>query len=228
MQPNMQTAYGNSLTDSRNKILRNTYALLGLSMIPAIFGAVVGTNMSFMFMAASPLMSMLLMMAVVYGLMFAIQANRYSSLGVYLTLAFTFVMGVLLGPLLQVALHIPNGASLIMVAGGATALIFLAMAGIATTTKRDLSWLQSFLTAGFFVLIAAMIASIFIRMPAFQLMICGGFALFSSLMIMWQVKNIVDGGETSYVAAALTIFVSLYNLFSSLLQILIAVSGNRR
>jgi len=228
MQPNMQTAYASGLAESRNKVLRNTYALLGLSLIPTVIGALIGIGMSFSFLRASPIMGMLGLMAVMYGLMFAIQANRYSSLGVYLMLAFTFVMGVLLGPLLQLALHLNNGGSLIMIAGGSTALIFLTMAGIATTTKRDLSGLGSFLSVGAIMLIVAMIANIFLRIPAFELAICGAFVLFSSAMIMWQVKQVVDGGETSYVAATLSIYISMYNIFTSLLRILIAISGNNR
>jgi modulator of FtsH protease len=228
MQPNLQTAYDTGLTDSRHKVLRNTYALLGLSLIPTVIGALIGTNLSFMFMRASPIMGMLVVMAVIYGLMFAVQRNRYTALGVYLMLAFTFAMGLLLGPLMQAALRLSNGPNLIMIAGGATALVFLVMASIGTTTKRDLSGMSSFLTAGAVVLMVAMLANIFMQIPAMQLVLCAGFALFSSLMIMYQVKVVVDGGETSYVSAALTIYISIYNLFTSLLQLLMAFGGNNR
>lgn len=228
MQPNLQTAYSSTLADARHKVLRNTYALLGLSLIPTVIGALIGTNISFMFLRASPIMGMLVMMAGLYGLMFAIEKNRYSPIGAYLMFAFTFLMGILLGPLLQVALRIPNGSSLIMTAGGATSLIFLVMAGIGSTTKRSLNGLASFLSAGAIVLIVAMIANMFLQLPVFQLVIAAAFALFSSLMIMFQVKQVVAGGETSYISAALTIYVSIYNLFTSLLQLLIAVSGNNR
>jgi modulator of FtsH protease len=228
MQPNLQTAYSASLTDSRHKVLRNTYALLGLSMIPTVIGAVIGTNMSFMFMLRSPIMGMLLMLAAIYGLMFAIERNRYSPVGAYLMFAFTFVMGLLLGPLLQVALRLPNGGSLVMVAGGATSLIFLAMAAIGSTTKRDLSGLGSFLGAGAIVLMVAVVANIFLQLPALQLVLAAAFALFSSLLIMYQVKRVIDGGETSYISAALTIYVAIYNLFTSLLQLLMAFSGSNR
>jgi len=199
-----------------------------LSLIPTVIGALIGTNMSFMFMRTNPIMGLLVMMAAVYGLMFAVQRNRYSALGVYLMLAFTFVMGLLLGPLLQMALRFSNGGSLIMVAGGGTALVFMVMAGIATTTKRDLSGLGSFLTVGIVVLMVAMIANLFMQIPMFQLVIAAAFALFSSLMILWQVKVVVDGGETSFIAAALSIYISIYNLFTSLLQLLMAFSGDRR
>ena len=159
--------------------------------------------------------------------MFAIEKNRYSSAGVFLMLGFTFLMGLLLGPLLQLAFRFSNGGQLIMTAGAATALVFFVMAGIATTTKRDLSGLGNFLTVGAIVLMVAVVANIFLRMPAFQLMISAAFALFSSLMmILWQVKVVVDGGEDSYISAALSIYISIYNLFTSLLQLLLALRAS--
>ncbi|NDV13080.1 Bax inhibitor-1/YccA family protein [Crenobacter caeni] len=228
MQPNLHTAYTSTTqVGSSHKVLRNTYALLALSMIPTIFGAVIGTNMSFAFMAGSPIMSSLLMLAVLYGLMFAIEKNRNSSMGVVLMMVFTLFMGLLLGPLLQVALSLKNGAQLVMMAGGATSVVFFAMAGIATTTKRDLSGLGRFLTVGAIVLMVAVVANIFLQLPALQLTLAAAFALFSSLMILWQVKMIVDGGETNYISAALTIYIGIYNLFTSLLQLFMAFGGDR-
>ncbi|MBP4049408.1 Bax inhibitor-1/YccA family protein [Chromobacterium violaceum] len=228
MHPDFQTAYQSTpMADVRNKVLRNTYGLLGLSMIPTVMGAIVGTHMSFAFLAGSPIIGMLLIMAVFYGLVFAIEKNRYSSMGVFLMLGFTFMMGVLLGPLLQFALKFSNGGQLIMTAGAATSAVFFVMAGIATTTKRDLSGLGNFLTVGAIVLMVAVVANLFLRMPGFQLMIAAAFALFSSLMILWQVKTVVDGGENSYISAALSIYISIYNLFTSLLQLLLAFAGNR-
>lgn len=223
-QPAFQTA---SYTASRHKVLRNTYGLLGLSMVPTVIGAAVGSSMSFAFLAASPLMGSLAIMAVFYGLVFAIQANRNNALGVPLMLGFTFLMGVLLGPLLQYALKFANGSQLIMVAGGATAVVFAVMAGIATTTKRDLSGMGKFLTVGAIVLMVAVVANLFLQLPAMHLAIAAAFALFSSLMILWEVKNVVDGGETSYISAALGIYISIYNLFTSLLQLLLAFAGDR-
>lgn len=228
MQPHLQQAqYSTTLAGSGHKVLRNTYALLALSMIPTVIGAVIGTNMSFAFMAGSPIISSLLMLAVLYGLFFAVEKNKDSSLGVALMLLTTLFMGVLLGPLLQVALRLANGAQLIMVAGGATATVFFVMAGIATTTKRDLSGLGKFLTVGAIVLMVAVIANIFLQLPALSLTLAAAFALFSSLMIMWEVKNVVDGGETNYISAALSIYISTYNLFTSLLRLLMAFAGER-
>ncbi|MDF0605947.1 Bax inhibitor-1/YccA family protein [Neisseriaceae bacterium TC5R-5] len=228
MNPNLGTSYQSTdMADARHKVLRNTYGLLGLSMIPTVMGAIIGTNLNFGFMAGSPIMSMLIMMAVFYGLVFAIEKNRESSLGVFLMLGFTLLMGILLGPLLQVALRFSNGGQLIMVAGAATSLVFFVMAGIASTTKRDLTGLGNFLMIGGIVLMVAVIANIFLRIPAFSLMISAAFALFSSLMILWQVKTVVDGGETSYISAALSIYISIYNLFTSLLRLLLAFGGQR-
>lgn len=229
MHPNLNTAYQTtSVIGMSNRVLRNTYALLAVSLIPTIIGAVIGTNMSFAFMRASPIMASLGMLAVIYGLFFAIEANKNSGAGVALMLALTFVMGVLLGPLLQVALRLSNGPQLVILAGGATAAVFFVMAGIGATTKKDLSGVAKFLTAGAVVLMIAVIANIFLRLPALQLTLAAGFALFSSLMIMWEVKNVVDGGETSYVSATLTIYISIYNLFTSLLQLLMAFAGGDR
>ena len=228
MQPNLHTAYqSTALSSSRHKVLRNTYALLGLSMIPTVIGAAVGANMSFAFMAGSPIIGMIAIMAVFYGLTFAIEANRNNALGVPLMLLFTLLMGVLLGPLLQAAFKLANGSQLIMVAGGATTLVFAVMAGIATTTKRDLSGMGKFLMVGAIVLMVAVVANIFLQLPLMSLVISAAFALFSSLMILWQVKTIVDGGETSYISAALGIYISIYNLFTSLLHLLMAFAGDR-
>nr|WP_294867956.1 Bax inhibitor-1/YccA family protein [uncultured Pseudogulbenkiania sp.] len=228
MHPNLQSGYQTlTLDGSRHKVLRNTYALLALSMIPTVMGALIGTNMSFAFLAGSPIIGMLAIMAVFYGLTFAIQANRNNGLGVVLMLGFTFLMGVLLGPLLQFALRFANGGQLILVAGGATAAVFFVMATIATTTKRDLSGMGNFLTVGAIVLMVAIVANMFLQLPGMTLAIAAAIALFSSLMILWEVKNVVDGGETSYISAALGIYISIYNLFTSLLRLLLAFSGER-
>ncbi len=227
MQPNLQSAYSPSLADSRHKVLRNTYALLGLSMIPTVIGALIGTHLSFAFLARSPLMGFIAIMAVFYGLVFAIERNRYSTAGIYLMLGFTFMMGLLLGPLLQVALSLRNGGALIAMAGGGTGAIFLTMAAIGATTKRDLSGMSSFLGAGAIVLMVAMIANLFLHLTALSLVLSCGFALLSSLLIMWQVKMVVDGGEDSYISAALTIYIQIYNLFTSLLRLLMFFAGDR-
>ena len=213
---------------TRDKVLRNTYLLLGLSLIPTVIGALVGINMSFAFLRASPVLGSFAFLAVFYGLVFAIERNRETSLGVYLLLGFTFLMGVMLGPLLQVALGLRGGAQMVALAAGGTSAVFFGMSAIGSTTKRDLSGMTRFLTAGAIVLMVAVVANLFLQMTLLQLTIAAAFMLFSSLMIMWQVNNIVNGGETNYVSATLTLYISIYNIFVSLLQIIMSVSGNSR
>jgi modulator of FtsH protease len=221
------TAGNEQLVVQQQRVLRNTYLLLALSMIPTGIGALVGINLNFGFMRASPIMASIVLMAVIYGMFFAIEKNRDSGLGVALLLALTLFLGILLGPLLQVALGFRNGGQLVALAAGGTAAVFFAMAGIATTTRRDFGFMTNFLAVGGIVIMLAVVANIFFASPVMQLAICGAFVLFSSAMILWQVSQIVRGGETNYISATLTLYMSIYNLFTSLLQLLLALSGNR-
>ncbi len=212
----------------RQKVLRNTYMLLALSLIPTAIGAMFGINLSFMFLMKSPILAPLLMIASMYFLMFMVERNKNSFAGVIWMMIFTFFMGLLLGPLLQYALRVPNGSSLVLMAALLTSIVFFVMSGIAYTVKRELSFLSSFMTIGAIVLFVAVIANMFLRMPGLYLAICGAFVVFSSLMILWQVNQVVRGGETNYISATLTLYISIYNLFTSLLQIILAFTGNRR
>src|SRR4051812_96250 len=215
------------VTGQQQRVLRNTYLLLALSLIPTGIGALLGVNLNFGFMRASPIMSSLVLLAVIYGMFFAIEKNRENGLGVALLLALTFFLGVMLGPILQVATGFRNGGQLIALAAGGTAAVFFAMAGIATVTRRDLGFLTNFLAVGGIVIMLAVVANIFFASPVMSLAICGAFVLFSSLMILWQVHQLVNGGETNYISATLTLYMSIYNLFTSLLQLLLAFTGNR-
>ena len=215
------------LDSVQHRVLRNTYWLLGLSLIPTAIGALVGINMGFGFMAASPIMSSLLFLGVVYGLFFAIEANKTTTVGVYLLLLLTFVLGVMLGPLLQHTLAFRNGAQLISLAAGGTAVVFFSLAGIASTTRRDFSGMGNFLMVGAIVLMVAVVANIFLQLPMMQLVICGAFMLFSSLMILFNVSQIIHGGETNYITATLGLYMNIYNIFVSLLQILGIFGGER-
>ena len=205
---------------STNKVLRNTYLLLALSLIPTAIGAVIGTNLDLGFLRARPIIGFFAIMAIFYGWIFAIEKNRDSGLGVGLLLGFTFFMGLLLGPLFQSVLGLRNGASLIAMAAGGTAIVFFAMAGIATATKRDLSGMGKFLFVGAVVLMLAVVANVFFQSLVAHLAIVSMFVIFSTLVILWQINSIVRGGETNYVSATLTLYVSIYNLFTSLLQLL--------
>lgn len=208
-----------------NKVLRNTYALLGLTLIPTVIGAFIGMSINFGFAALHPFMFAIGAMAVMYGMFAAISANRNSSMGVVLLLGLTFLMGFLLGPILQHALHLRNGAQIVGLAAGGTGIIFLTLAGIATTTKKDFSFMGKFLLVGIILLIVASLANIFLQIPAFALALSAiGVILFSGF-ILYDVSRIVNGGETNYIMATLGLYLSIYNLFTSLLQLLMGLMG---
>jgi modulator of FtsH protease len=204
----------------QHKVLRNTYLLLALTLIPTVIGAAIGTNLDFSFMRASPGLSFMGMLVVFYGGIFAIEKNKDSGIGVGLLLLFTLMMGVLLGPLLQHTLGFRNGVQLIMMAAGGTAAVFFTMAAIGTTTKRELSGVGQFLAVGGVVIMLAVVANFFFASPVLYLALLAAFVLFCSLLIMWQVNAIVKGGETNYISATLSLYIAAYNLFSVLLQLL--------
>lgn len=229
MNYNYQNTYNNvSTSDSRMTVMRNTYLLLAFSMIPTAIGALLGMSMALPLLAGTGFMGMIVLLGAVYFMMFMIQKNKHSFAGIVWMMFFTFLMGALLGPLLTFTLRLNNGANLILLAATLTSSIFFIMSGIGFVTKKEMPMLNSFLAIGFWVLLAGMIANIFLQLPMMQLMICGGFVIFSSLGILWQVNQIVIGGETSCISATLTLYVQLYNLFTSLLRIIIALSGNDR
>ena len=216
-----------SLSPVQNKVLRNTYMMLALTMIPTIIGASIGTSMSFSFLAASPIMGALLMFGAMIGMMFAVSALRNSVWGIAALLGFTLVAGVFLGPILQVALNLRNGAQLIGLAAGGTGIIFFSLATIATVTKKDFSFMGKFLFIGLILLIVASLANLFFQIPALSLTISAIAVLIFSAYILFDVSRIVNGGETNYVMATLGLYLSIYNLFTSLLHLLMAFSGER-
>jgi modulator of FtsH protease len=221
------TTAGAVLADSRHKVLRNTYLLLALSLIPTAIGALIGVNLQFGFLRTNPIISSIAILAIFYGCIFAIERNKDSALGVGLLLGFTLFLGLLLGPLLQMALGLSNGGQLVLLAAGGTAVTFFALAAVATTTKRDFSFLGNFLMVGVIVVMLAVVANIFLASPLLHLVLCGAFVLISSMLILYQISAIVNGGETNYVSATLTLYISIYNLFTSLLQLLMAFAGQR-
>jgi modulator of FtsH protease len=209
-----------------NKVLRNTYALLGLTLIPTVIGASVGMTMSFAYAQQHPFIFAIGALAVIYGMFAAISANRNSSVGVVLLLGLTFVLGLMLGPILQHALNLRNGGQIIGLAAGGTSIIFLTLAGIATTTKKDFSFMGKFLMLGIVLLIVAMLANMFLQIPAMALMLSGVGVLLFSGFILYDVSRIVNGGETNYVMATLGLYMSIYNLFTSLLHLLMGLMGS--
>ncbi|MFJ2991761.1 Bax inhibitor-1/YccA family protein [Pandoraea sp. NPDC087047] len=211
----------------RNKVLRNTYWLLALSMLPTIAGAWLGVNYGFALFAGSPMVSVIAFLAIAFGFMFAIERFKNSGVGVALLLGFTFFMGLMLTRLLSFVLGFSNGASLIMLAFGGTAVIFTVMATVATVSKRDFSGLGKWLFMGVIVILLASIANIWLHLPALMLTVSVlAIAIFSAY-ILFDVQRVVNGGETNYVTATLAIYLDLYNIFTNLLAILGVLGGNR-
>ena len=210
-----------------HKVLRNTYMMLGLTMLPTVVGAFIGMSMNFSFMAQHPIMAMLGMLAVMIGLFMGISANRNSTLGVVLLLVLTGFMGLMLGPILQVALHLKNGGQIVGLAAGGTGIIFMSLAGIATVSKRDFSFLGNFLFIGLILLVIASLANLFFQVPAMALALSGVAVLIFSGYILYDVSRIVQGGETNYVMATLALYQDIYNLFVNLLSLLMALLGER-
>ena len=226
--PKYATPVSNTVNSGvRNKVLKNTYLMLSLTMIPTIVGSVIGTGTNFSFLAQSPIVGSLVMLAVMIGLMFAVSATRNSMWGIILLSLFTFVAGWWLGPLLQYALHFKNGSQLIGLAAAGTGIIFFTLAGIATTTRKDFSFLGNFLLAGIILVILASLVNLFLAIPAISLAISAVAVLVFSGFILFDVNRIVNGGETNYVMATLGIYLSLYNLFISLIQLLLAFLGEK-
>ena len=227
METNYQVASSQTSALSTHRVLRNTYLLLGLTMVPTVIGAFMGVSMNFSWLAQNPILGTLGMLAVMIGLIFGIRATSNSAVGVVLLLGLTFVMGLFLGPILQVALNLRNGAELVGMAAGGTGIIFLTLAGIATTTKKDFSFIGNFLFVGLILLIVAMLANLFFQIPALSLALSGVAVLLFSGFILYDVSRVVNGGETNYIMATLAIYLDIYNLFVNLLHILMAVFGNR-
>jgi FtsH-binding integral membrane protein len=172
-------------------------------------------------------MAPLLMFGVMIGLLFAVTALRNSVWGIVMLLGFTFVAGLFLGPILQHALHLRNGAQLVGMAAGGTGLIFFSLATIATVTKKDFSFMGKFLFIGLILLLVASLANIFFAIPALSLTISAIAVLLFSAYILYDISQIVNGGETNYVMATLSLYMDIYNIFVHLLNLLMAFAGER-
>lgn len=201
-------------SQAANKTLRNTYGLLSLTLLFSAFTA--GMSMAFNL----PHPGLIITLVGFYGLLFLTHKFKNSSAGLLCVFALTGFMGITLGPILSMYMNMPGGGSLIMSALGITGLSFLGLSAYALVSKKDFSFLNGFITVGFFVLLFAVIAGIFIKMPALQIFISAGFALFSAAVILLQTSQIVRGGETNYIVATVTLYVSIYNMFLSVLSLL--------
>jgi modulator of FtsH protease len=211
-----------------NRVLRNTYWLLALSMVPTVAGALAGMQLNFIALfRAAPIATPLLMFGVMIGSLFVVTRLRNSSWGVVALLGFTFIAGLMLTPILTVAAGFSNGGRLVALAGGMTAAIFFGMATIATVSKRDFSFLGKFLFVGLLLVVVASLANLFLAIPVLSVTISAIAVAIFSLYILVDINNIVRGGETNYVTATLNVFLSVYNIFISLLNLLLIFSGQR-
>ncbi|WFE71863.1 Bax inhibitor-1/YccA family protein [Halomonas sp. M1] len=204
-----------------NKVLRSTYALLAMTLL---FSAVMaGASVAM----GIERMNIFVFFIGAYGLMFLVHKTANSAAGLLSTFAFTGFMGFTLGPIISAYLTLPNGGALIMNALAMTGLTFIGLSAVALTTKKDFSFLGNFLMAGAIVLILAMVAGLIFNIPALSLMVSAGFVLFASAAILYQTSEIVHrAGETNYILATVTLYVSIYNLFVSLLAILGIMSND--
>jgi len=207
-------------TLATNKVIRNTYILLSLTLLFSALTA--GLSMALNL----PHPGMLLTMVGYFGLLFLTSKFRNSGLGLVFVFALTGFMGLTLGPIVNFYLHLPNGHQVVMTALGATGVIFLSLSGYALTSRKDFSFMGAFLMVGILVAFLAGIASVFFTMPGLSLAVAAMFVLLMSGLILFETSQLVHGGETNYIMATVSLYVSIYNLFLSLLQLLGAFSGD--
>lgn len=209
----------------RNRVLRNTYWLLALSMIPTVLGAWIGVSTGIT-RALSPMVGMVVFLAGSFGFMYAIERTKNSAAGVPILLAFTFFMGLMLSRMVGAVLGMANGASLIMTAFASTGAVFLAMASLSSVIKRDLSNMGKFLFVGMILMLVAGIANMFIQSGALMITLSVLGAGIFSAFILYDLKRVQDGLETNYISATLSVYLSIYNVFQSLLA-LFGLAGSR-
>ncbi|HEY9240246.1 MAG TPA: Bax inhibitor-1/YccA family protein [Burkholderiaceae bacterium] len=222
------TGYTGQVTsvEQRNRVLRNTYWLLALSMVPTVLGAWIGVTTGLMRgMGAG--MSAIVFLAGAFGFIYAIEKTKNSAAGVPVLLGFTFFMGLMLSRLIGMVLGMSNGAGLIMTAFTGTGLIFLGMATLSSVIKRDLSSMGKFLFIGVIMLLVAGIANIFLQSSALMITLSVVAIGIFSAFIIYDLKRVRDGEETNYITATLSVYLSLYNVFQSLLSLLGIFGGNR-
>ena len=213
---------------SQNTVLRNTYWLLALSLLPSIAGAFVGMQLNLAaFYMTSPIMAPLVMLAAMIGSLFVVTLLRNSAWGVVALFGFTFIAGLALAPTLTYAAGLRNGWQLVALAGGMTAAIFFALAAIATITKKDFSFMGQFLYAGAILLLIAFVIALFFPVPALVVTLSAIAVLIFSAFILYDISRIIHGGETNYIMATMALFLDLFNVFINLLNLLMAFSGQR-
>lgn len=230
MQPESPTmVQGRTASSSalaQNRVLRNTYLLLALSMVPTVIGAWLGVQLKFTFLAANPAWGFVAFLAIAFGFFYGIEKTKNSGWGVALLLGFTFFMGLMLSRLVGAVLGLSNGASLIMTAFAGTGAIFLGMASLSSIIKRDLSSMGKFLFIGAIMLLVAGIANVFLQSSALMITLAVLAIGIFSAFILYDLKRVRDGHETNYISATLGVYLSVYNVFQSLLALL-GIAGSR-
>jgi modulator of FtsH protease len=197
-----------------NKVLRNTYALLSMTLLFSALTA--GISMAL----ELPHPGVVITLVGYFGLLFATTKFRNSSLGLVFVFALTGFMGYTLGPILSAYLSMPNGGQVVMTAFLGTGVLFLGLSGYALTTKKDFSFIGAFLTIGIIVAFLAGLGAMFFEMPGLSLAVSAMFVLLMAGLILYETSNIIHGGETNYIMATVTLYVAIFNLFTSLLQLL--------
>ena len=223
---NFNYADTGSVTSERNKVLKNTYWLLALTLLPTVLGAWVGitTGLSY---ALSGGLGLIVFLAGAFGFIYAIEKTKHSSKGIAVLLAFTFFMGLMLSRMIAMVLGFKNGSELVMTAFGGTAGVFFLMASLATVIKRDLSSMAKWLFVGAIVLMVGSIINIFVGSSVGMMVISMlAIGIFSAYML-FDIKQIIDGGETNYISATLALYMDLFNVFQSMLALLGLMGGER-
>ena len=211
---------------ARNRVLRNTYWLLALSMLPTVLGAWVGVSTGIT-QSLTGFMGLIVFLGGAFGFMYAIEKTKNSAAGVPVLLAFTFFMGLMLSRMLAVVLGFKNGTDLVMTAFGGTAAIFALMAGLSGVIKRDLSGMGKWLFVGAMVLMVGGIINVFVGSTAGMLVLSTLAIGIFSAFLLYDLKRILDGGETNYISATLALYLSVFNIFQSLLALLGIMGGER-
>ncbi|TRX56885.1 Bax inhibitor-1/YccA family protein [Thalassomonas sp. M1454] len=203
-----------------NKVLRNTYMLLSMTLAFSAVTAGISMAMGLSHIAA------LVMTLAAFGLLFVVHKQADKANGIYWIFAFTGLMGASLGPMLNAYASMPGGGALIMQALGGTALIFFALSAYALTSKKDFSFMGGFLMVGLIVAVIASIANIFLGIPALSLAVSAAIIMVMSGLILFDTSRIIHGGETNYIRATVSLYLNIYNIFVHLLHLLAALSGN--
>lgn len=203
-----------------NKVIRNTYMLLSMTL--AFSAATAATSVALKL----PHPGIILTLIGFFGLLFAVHKLKDSGWGILAVFAMTGFMGYTLGPIISRYLGLPNGGEIVMQAMGGTAAIFIGLSAYAVTTKKDFSFMGGFLMVGILLAFLAGLGAIFFQIPALSLTVSAAFVLLMSGLILYETSNIIHGGETNYVLATVTLFVSIFNLFTSLLQLLGFMNGD--